>query len=562
MILSIYREVDVMNIIIHILLATLFLSSTIAYAASPPFKKGQIVVQGPSYQLSSLKVIKRLPLSDLTVFEVETGKEFGQVQRLRKQGLKAGFNYIAQASLTSNDTFYVYQWHLPKIQIEEAWDITRGALDGITPLIVAVLDTGINRGGADGINECMGGYDVVGQDDDPTDGSSLSHGTHVSGTIAQRTNFDPNISGVGVAGVAPEACVMPVKVLDDSGSGSFADIAEGIYYAVDNGAQVINMSLGVNARFGMTSDPFVDAALDYAEENEVLVVAAAGNDGHRKNVSYPAIYPTAVAVGATDYADQVVRYSNKGQGLDVVAPGGNTSADLNGDGYVDGVLQETSNEGVFNYYFLQGTSMASPHVAGLAALLYAQGATSVGAVRQAILSTSLDLGKAGFDGTFGHGLIQAYSALSSSEPVVGPPSAPSNPSPNNLDTDVAVDVTLSWMLADYALSYDVYLAPSGSALVKLGNTSSTSFSLSNLELDTLYDWQVVAINDNGITSGPLWSFTTVITADVCTDNDGDGYCSNVDCDDTNSSIYPGHQDSRGRWGRDGIDNDCNGIIDG
>ncbi|NOQ94341.1 MAG: hypothetical protein GQ547_06875 [Methylophaga sp.] len=118
------------------------------------------------------------------------------------------------------------------------------------------------------------------------------------------------------------------------------------------------------------------------------------------------------------------------------------------------------------------------------------------------------------------------------------------------------------MLADYALSYDVYLAPSGSALVKLGNTSSTSFSLSNLELDTLYDWQVVAINDNGITSGPLWSFTTVITADVCTDNDGDGYCSNVDCDDTNSSIYPGHQDSRGRWGRDGIDNDCNGIIDG
>lgn len=551
-----------MNIITHILLVTLFLSSSIANAASPPFKKGQIVVHGASYQVSSLKAVKHLPLSDLTVFEVESGKEFGQVQRLRKQGLKAGLNYIAQASLTSNDPFYVYQWHLPKIQIEEAWDITRGALDGITPLIVAVLDTGINRGGADGINECVGGYDVVGQDNDPTDGSALSHGTHVSGTIAQRTSFDPNLSGVGVAGVAPEACVMPVKVLDDSGNGSFADIAEGIYYAVDNGAQVINMSLGVNARFGMTSDPFVDAALDYAEVNDVLVVAAAGNDGHRKNVSYPAIYPTAVAVGATDYADDVVRYSNKGQGLDVVAPGGNTSADLNGDGYVDGVLQETSNEGVFNYYFLQGTSMASPHVAGMAALIYAQGETSVDAVRQAILSTSLDLGKPGFDGTFGHGLIQAYSALSSSDPVVGPPSAPSNPSPNNLETDVALDITLSWMIADYALSYDVYLAPSGSALVKLGTTSSSSFSPSDLQLDTLYDWQVVAINDEGMTTGPLWSFTTATTAGVCTDNDGDGYCSNVDCDDNNSTIYPEHQDSRGRWGRDGVDNDCNGIIDG
>ncbi len=119
-------------------------------------------------------------------------------------------------------------------------------------------------------------------DNDPMDGDG--HGTHVSGTIAQTTN-----NNKGVAGLAHGACIMPVKVLDDNGSGSFADIADGIYYAVNNGALVINMSLGTNARFNIRNDLTMDPALDYAFSNGVTVVCASGNDGFKKNISYPAI---------------------------------------------------------------------------------------------------------------------------------------------------------------------------------------------------------------------------------------------------------------------------------
>lgn len=536
------------KIIIAALLVGVFMSS--AHAAPPPFKEGQIAVQGSAYGLNDLKVIKRLPLSNITIYQVTKGKELGQVQKLRKQGIKAGLNFIAQATATTNDPLYSFQWHLTKIQVESAWNTTTGAANsGTTPIVVAVLDTGIVRGGPDGVNECPNtGSDIVNMDSDPTDASALSHGTHVAGTIAQKTNFDSQVSGTGVAGVAPGACVMLVKVLDDAGSGSFADIAEGIIYAVDNGAKVINMSLGVNARYRITSDSFIDPALDYAEENNVLVVAAAGNDGNRKNVSYPAIYPTVVAVGATDYADKLVRYSNKGQGLDIVAPGGDTSVDLDGDGYVDGVLQETfyteaDGGPAFGYYFLQGTSMASPHVAGVGALIYANGITSVNAVRQALYSTSKDLGSSGFDSTFGYGLVQAGAALGAPGPVQTPPDPATNPSPADLELDVATDVTLSWSYASGATSYDVYLGTVSKELTKIGDTTSTSFSPNNLAANTLYYWQVDAVNDKGITSSHEWSFTTAATI-------------------TEPQCVPTASNEKGPRGSDGLDNDCDGLIDG
>jgi len=574
-----------MTIFARILLAMLLVFSFgyVQAAGSPPFKKGQIAVKGPIYGVQDLTIIKHLPLSNITVYQVETGKELGQVQRLRKQGIKAGLNFIAQASLLPTDPLYNFQWHMNAIQMEQAWDKTTGAdIDG-NPIIVAVLDTGIKRDGSDGINECANGRDIVNDDSDPTDGSDLSHGTHVAGTIAQHTSFDG--TGIGVVGVAPNACVMPVKVLDDSGSGSFADIAEGIHYAVAQGANVINMSLGVSARYGITSDPFIDPELDYAEANNVLVVAAAGNDSFRKNVSYPAIYNSVVAVGATDYANNLAGYSNRGTGLDLVAPGGNTGADLNGDGYGDGVLQETFNANAtagpsFGYYFLQGTSMASPHVAGVAALLYANGLTNVAQIRQALQSTTKDLGKFGYDSSYGFGLVQAYDALTSSAPVSGPPGAPVNISPSDTATDVAQDVTLSWLFADNASAYEVYLSTGTNALQKIDDTNSTSYGPLNLLPDTLYNWQIVAINSAGPTYGQTWTFKTVTASTEpptsCTDADADGYCAdndavyvypddynnNLDCDDTNPNIYPGHQDTRGRWGRDKEDNDCNGVIDG
>jgi serine protease len=251
----------------------------------------------------------------------------------------------------------------------------------------------------------VSGTDVVNGDGDPDDRDG--HGTHVSGTIVQATN-----NGTGVAGLAYGACIMPVKVLDDNGSGSFADIADGIFWAVNNGADVINMSLGTNARFNVRNDPIMDPALDYAYAAGVTVVCASGNDGSRKNVSYPAIYPTTIAVGAVGYSLDVTRYSNKGYGLDLVAPGGDITQDLNGDGYAGGILQETRINGKWSYYFYQGTSMASPHVAAVVAMLYSfDTATTPDEVYLALTSTTLDLEDTGFDSVSGYGLVQAFNAI-------------------------------------------------------------------------------------------------------------------------------------------------------
>lgn len=429
-----------------------------------PFKQGEIVVDGPpGAHTQGLTIVKYLPNANLTVVQVENGKEFGLIQRFSRQGRRAGLNYLAHASFVPDDQYYnPVQWNFQSVQAQQAWDLTSGS-----GIVVAVLDTGLTVGGPDGLTCVASPYDVVNGDFFPEDGDG--HGTHVSGTIGQVTN-----NGIGVAGLAYDACIMPVKVLDDSGSGTFADISDGIYWAVNNGARVINMSLGTNARYGVTSDIFMDAALDYAYNQGVTVVCAAGNDGNRKNVSYPAIYPTTIGVGATDYSNRVTRYSNRGDGLDLVAPGGDTFKDQNGDGYLDGILQETYING-WNYYFFQGTSMAAPHVAAASALLLAYDpALSPLDIFNALTATALNLYEAGYDTTSGYGLIQIYNALTGE---------------------------------------------------KAGGT------------------------DPGTGSG--------------TDIDGDGWTvENGDCDDTDNNVYPGHQDSKGKWGRDGIDNDCNGIIDG
>ena len=330
-------------------------------------------------------------------------------------------DFVAHTFTAPNDPFYLYQWNFQKvagINAEEAWDVTTGT--GVT---VAVVDTGIayeNYGiygqAPDLANtQFVAGYDFVNNDEHPNDDEG--HGTHVAGTIAQSTE-----NSLGVAGVAYGASLMPVKVLDQNGSGYYSDVAEGIRWAADNGAQVINLSLG-----GSSGATYLEEALAYAAGKGVVIVAAAGNDG-RSRLSYPAAYNQyVIAVGATRYDKTKAYYSNYGAGLDVVAPGGDTRVDQNGDGYVDGILQQTfgANPTDFGYYFYQGTSMATPHVAAIAALVIAEGkATTTGAVKKAIESTATDLGAAGWDNKFGWGLANAGRAV-----LYDPLAVPANQSP-------------------------------------------------------------------------------------------------------------------------------------
>ena len=324
-----------------------------------------------------------------------------------------------------NDTFYRYQWNLTQINAERTWGIQKGK----SSVAVAVLDSGIayedyvdprtgvayfkapDWGGV----KFLPGYDFVNGDAHPNDDEY--HGTHVASTIAEATN-----NAMGEAGIAFDCALMPVKVLDEKGEGTFFDVADGIDYAVEykEGGQspvkVINLSLGSEG-----TSATVRAAIDRAFSAGVLTVAAAGNSGSAL-VEFPANVPNAVAVGALDARKERAAYSNTGAELDLMAPGGNCDRDDNGDGYGDCVYQQmpdpdflrVGRHDVFCYCGLDGTSMATPHVAAVAALLFSQGFTDPAAVRSALEQTAERLGGAPTDGrndTYGYGLVRPANAL-------------------------------------------------------------------------------------------------------------------------------------------------------
>lgn len=310
-----------------------------------------------------------------------------------------------------DDPLFDSQWNFAQLRLPAVWD----QVTGDPSVVVAVVDSGVARNLSDfSTTSFVAGRDLVNDDADADDDNA--HGTHVAGTIAQSTD-----NGVGVAGMAPDVGMMPVKVLGQDGSGTISDVAAGITWAVDNGADVINLSLG-----GAGPTQTGEAAVRYAYENGVAVIAASGNsDGA---VGYPAAYDDYVlAVGATRYDKQRAAYSNYGPELDVVAPGGDTSVDQNGDGAGDGILQQTiagyigdSNDPDFGttdytpgYYLYQGTSMAAPHVAALAALLLTKDPRLSPAELYATITASAeDLGAAGRDDEYGYGLIDPLAALS------------------------------------------------------------------------------------------------------------------------------------------------------
>lgn len=323
----------------------------------------------------------------------------------------AELNYYAYAHLIPNDPLYPVQWNFKSaagINIEPAWDITTGDPN----VIIAIIDTGVayedyhkppaNFSQAPDLANTffVPGYDFINNDSHPNDDEG--HGTHVCGTIAQSTN-----NSIGVAGIAFNCSIMPVKALSKRGSGAYDIIADGIYFAVNNGAKIINMSLGGTADANTLRD-----AVAYAYNHGVTCVASAGNEYQQGNpVEYPAGYDQyCIAVGATTINRTRAYYSNTGSYVDLVAPGGDLSSSKT---YNDGILQQTfdKNPNNFDYYLYSGTSMAAPHVTAVAGLLASLGITSPDQIREALQNTATDLGTPGRDNEYGYGLINAYAAL-------------------------------------------------------------------------------------------------------------------------------------------------------
>jgi subtilisin family serine protease len=335
--------------------------------------------------------------------------EPGWVEALSARSVPPAVGSDRPALFTPNDPLYSFQWHLPSIQMPAAWDTSTGQ-----QVIVAVVDTGVDFRATDlASTSRLPGYDFANDDNDPTD--DQAHGTHVAGTIAQSTN-----NGTGVAGVAFGAQILPVKVLGANGQGSYENIIKGIVYAVDQGAKVINLSLA-----GRAGSSALEDAMQYANSKGVVVVAAAGNSGGA--VEFPAAYDEyVIGVGSVRFDSQRPTYSNFGPQVDVMAPGGDLSVDQNGDGYADGVLQQTfKTPGTFTYLFYEGTSMASPHVAGLAALLLSRSPALTPAMVENLMVQSAK--PAGPSDQNGAGLIQAAAALAALGGSTGPTPTPTTP---------------------------------------------------------------------------------------------------------------------------------------
>jgi thermitase len=324
-------------------------------------------------------------------------------------------DYLAQAAYEPNDPSYGNgtQWGPQKIEAPLAWNYSKGD----SSVVVAVLDWGVDLqhpdlatemwtnadevadNGADddgnGYVDDVYGWDFANDDRDPQD--DYGHGTHCAGIAAAATD-----NGVGIAGVAFNSRIMAVKVGDGTtGKARYSDIAHGIIYAADNGADVISLSLG-----GYAFSSYLESAVNHAWNAGCVVVAAAGND-NVSNSFYPAAYDNVIGVSATDQNDTKASWSNYGSQVAVAAPGKSIYSTYWNDGST--------------YANMSGTSMSAPHVAGLAALLFAQdGGRSNATVRSLIEDSADDLGDAGWDQYYGHGRINAYRALGTTSTVIEP----------------------------------------------------------------------------------------------------------------------------------------------
>jgi serine protease len=414
-------------------------------------------------------------------------------------------NYRVYPTASVNDDAYRFQWHYPLISVPGAWDTTTGD----PGVIVAVIDTGILSGHPDLAGQLVAGYDFVRDAREAGDGDGIDpnpeetvggadpaainfHGTHVAGTIAARGN-----NRIGVVGVAFDARVMPLRAITATG-GTTYDVNQAVRFAAglenDSGtvperpAQVINMSLA-----GGGFSPSSQQLYNQVRARGITVVAAAGNEDTTVP-SYPASYDNVISVSAVDTQQRITDYSNTGPAVDIAAPGGDGSSDINGDGYPDGVLSTGSSDGEFAYTFLSGTSMATPHVAGVFALMHSVNPDLDAAVIEELLETGAltdDIGNPGRDDFYGYGIINARKAVdaaliqgggsSSSEPRLGASSSALN-------------------FGSLATQLDVVLSNSGSG------------SLENVQLISAESWiTVAAVNTD---SNGLGRYSVAVTRDA------------------------------------------------
>ncbi|MDN4592861.1 S8 family peptidase [Polycladomyces subterraneus] len=364
-----------------------------AKAASPDtktaFAPGEVIVKFKNGTNTSTKQAVHSQESGQVLFhskeigfdvvKIPSGKSVTQVVREYRNNPNVEYaepNYIYHADWTPNDPYFsTQQWGPQKVQAPAAWDITKSNSN----VWIAIVDTGVQYDHPDLAGKVYAGYDYVDNDWDPYDGNG--HGTHCAGIAAATTN-----NGTGIAGMAPNASILAVRVLDSSGSGTLDDVANGIIYATDAGANVISLSLGSTAGAQTLKD-----AVDYAWNHGVVVVAAAGNNG-LSTPNYPAYYSNAIAVAATTSSDVKASYSNWGSWVDVAAPGSSIYSTYPTNSYAS----------------LSGTSMATPHVAGLAGLLAAQGRSNSN-IRAAIQNTADPISGTGTYWTYGR--INAYRAV-------------------------------------------------------------------------------------------------------------------------------------------------------
>lgn len=464
---------------------------------------GQVLVKfkhgAPAGDVHSLAIRSGGVMKELAgtgVMQVSVGAEgvATAVERLRASPLVeyAEPNYIRRASFDPDDPWYAdhgnAQWNMKNlpgaagIDMPDAWNVTTGS----PSVVVAILDTGVAYRAHDGITEApdlganfVQGYDFI--NNDPFADDDHGHGTHVCGTIAQETN-----NATDCAGIAFQTTIMPVKVLDHNGYGDDAQLIEGLTFAADRGVEVINMSLG-----GPDPSAAIKDACDYAFGKNVVVVAAAGNSSSSA-VEYPAAYSSCVAVGATNKSAARSSYSNYGAALDIAAPGGDGSGPIYQVTFKR-LGQPTSGFAVVG---LSGTSMATPHVSGVTALVRARNPSwSAADARGAVTSTCHDLGAAGWDPQFGWGLLDANAAVRAARPSAAVP-APAAISPAFARTGASASVVVSG--SGFSSSVKLVLEResegglSSSGLVSSGgNKISCAVSLAGAQPGL---WDVVAEN--------------------------------------------------------------------